>query len=79
MKIFTAFKLISLLFLAGFLMNCLQSKNLAAVEKKSNPQYYTMADFTSVEKYDAHVHVDTDKDTFLKQAEEDNFRLLTIN
>ena len=34
-----------------------------------------MADFKTVEKYDAHVHVDTDKEAFLKQAEQDNFRL----
>lgn len=38
-----------------------------------------MADFTTVEKYDTHVHVDTDKDAFLRQAQEDNFRLVTIN
>jgi len=38
-----------------------------------------MADFKTVEKYDVHVHVNTAKETLLKQAEEDNFRLITIN
>jgi predicted TIM-barrel fold metal-dependent hydrolase len=42
--------------------------------------YYTLDDFKSVEKIDAHVHMYTNADTvFIKQAEEDNFRFLTIN
>ena len=59
--------------------NCMQSKNQQVVKEKSGPQYYTMADFKTVEKYDAHVHVNTNKETFLKQAEEDNFHVVTIN
>ncbi|MEP6596510.1 MAG: amidohydrolase family protein [Ginsengibacter sp.] len=80
-EIFTSicFKIINLFFLAFFFDNCSQAQNLPAKEKKSGQQYYTMADFKSVEKYDVHVHVNTEKNTFLKQAEEDNFRLVTIN
>ncbi len=79
MKIFICINLISLVILSGCFENCTQSKKPGAAEEKSDPQYYTMADFKTVEKYDAHVHVNTYKNTFLKQAEEDNFRLVTIN
>jgi hypothetical protein len=75
----TAFKLVNLFTLIVFLQNCSNLKKQVKVEKKSDPQFYTMADFKTVEKYDVHVHVDTDRDTFIKQAEEDNFRLITIN
>jgi hypothetical protein len=36
-------------------------------------------DFKTVEKYDIHVHINVDDTTFIKQAKEDNFRLLTVN
>ncbi|HKK43023.1 MAG TPA: amidohydrolase family protein [Bacteroidales bacterium] len=41
--------------------------------------YYTVDDFISVPKIDAHVHIDTDKGYFEKQAQKDNFRLITLN
>lgn len=78
MKIFKTYKWTSLFVLVYVLQCCSTSKKLSAVEKPG-AQYYTMADFKTVEKFDTHVHVDTDKDAFLKQAEEDNFRLVTIN
>lgn len=43
-------------------------------------EYYTVGDFASVKKIDAHVHLTEEVDTaFVKQAEDDNFRLLNIN
>jgi hypothetical protein len=49
-------------------------------KKKIEPKYYTVNDFESVEKIDAHFHIQTDADTvFLQQAKDDNFHLLTIN
>jgi hypothetical protein len=68
--------LFTLLFL---LSNCTQTKNLNSVRSNSKPLYYTVDDFKFVEKFDAHVHVDTDQSAFIEQAKEDNFRLLTIN
>ncbi|MDO1451174.1 amidohydrolase family protein [Rhodocytophaga aerolata] len=41
--------------------------------------YYTLQDFTKVQKIDSHIHIRTPDSTFLKQAEEDNFRLVDIN
>ena len=42
-------------------------------------EYYTIDDFTSVEKYDVHVHLNTNEVSFIRQSEEDNFKLITIN
>jgi hypothetical protein len=42
-------------------------------------KYYTIEDFTSVDKYDCHVHLNINEVSFIKQSEEDNFKLITIN
>lgn len=63
-------------FLTIILLFVLQSCN-------SNPdateEYYSPDDFSSVKKIDAHVHVQTTKPDFLKQAKEDNFVLISLN
>ncbi len=41
--------------------------------------YFTMNDFVSVRKIDAHVHINSENPAFIEQAIEDNFRLLTLN
>lgn len=41
--------------------------------------YYTARDFDKVEKFDTHVHINVLDSAFIKQAQADNFRLLTIN
>ena len=43
------------------------------------PDFYTEADFNTVEKYDTHVHLNVVDSTFVNQARKDNFRLLTVN
>ena len=40
---------------------------------------FTMADFSSVEKVDIHVHINTSDTALIDQAAADHFRLLTIN
>jgi predicted TIM-barrel fold metal-dependent hydrolase len=47
--------------------------------RPTGKSYYTIADFDSVEKIDAHVHFNTDSMVFIRQAAADRFRLLTIN
>src|SRR3954454_1877167 len=42
-------------------------------------EYYTIDDFASVEKYDVHVHLNTNETSLIEQSEEDNFKLITIN
>jgi predicted TIM-barrel fold metal-dependent hydrolase/lysophospholipase L1-like esterase len=46
----------------------------------ASTEYYSLEDFASVKKIDAHVHLTEEADTaFVRQAEADNFRLLNIN
>ena len=40
---------------------------------------YTMADFKTFAKIDAHVHIQSDDPAWLEQAQSDNFRLFSIN
>lgn len=42
-------------------------------------EYFTIDDFSSVEKYDGHLHLNTYEESFVKQSQEDNFKLITIN
>lgn len=41
--------------------------------------YYTMDDFSKVEKIDAHYHIYSSTENSLEQAQKDNFKLLNIN
>ena len=50
-----------------------------SIATDATPRYYTLGDFQSVEKIDAHVHVYGVADRFMAQAMRDNFRILTIN
>jgi predicted TIM-barrel fold metal-dependent hydrolase len=51
----------------------------APVDDGAAPDTYSMADFASVRKYDAHVHANTSDPAFLEQARADGFELLSIN
>jgi predicted TIM-barrel fold metal-dependent hydrolase len=44
-----------------------------------NRNYYSMDDFSEVEKIDSHYHIYTDNESSVEQAQKDNFRLLNIN
>ncbi len=81
MKFLRKYLYLSWLPVLVFFQCCSQANNSKAEKQNSDStRYYTVDDFKSVEKIDAHVHIVTDADTvFIKQAEEDNFRLLTIN
>jgi predicted TIM-barrel fold metal-dependent hydrolase len=70
---------LNLFLLLLFFQSCTQSNTIKTGQKKAE-QYYSIADFKSVQKYDAHVHITKSIDTvFIKQAEADNFRLLNVN
>ena len=49
-----------------------------ANSSKQDAAFYTIADFKSVQKIDAHVHIRTLDTSFVHQAKKDNFRLLSI-
>lgn len=63
---------------SGFLSLLLLSA-YATLAEGAAPQYYTLDDFQSVEKIDAHVHLHGVAERFMAQATRDNFRVLTIN
>ncbi len=58
--------------LLGLLAACSQTQS------QEGEAYYTMDDFGKVEKIDVHVHIRTERDAFVAQARQDNFRLVTI-
>ena len=51
----------------------------AEAPKPAAPATYSMEDFRSVRKLDAHVHMNVVGPAFLEQAREDGFELMTIN
>src|SRR5688572_28321106 len=79
MQIFRLFKYPALSVLICFFAGCSQRKNTPSEKDNSEQAYFTLDDFKSVEKIDAHVHINTEQASLIQQAEEDNFRLLTIN
>ena len=80
MKCFRRYKYLFLVPLAGFLQQCTQVSNLKSENQQADSAYYTLDDFKSLDKIDAHFHINSDADTvFINQAEEDNFRILNLN
>ncbi len=60
----------------------IQSKEPApppAPVKAAPADHYSMADFTSAKKLDAHVHINVLDPAFRDQAREDGFELMAIN
>jgi hypothetical protein len=53
--------------------------SLAVTGASAGDAPYSMADFRSVPKFDAHVHANVVDDAFIEQAREDDFELLLIN
>jgi hypothetical protein len=51
----------------------------AEAPKPAAPATYSMEDFKSVRKLDAHVHMNVVDPAFLEQARDDGFELMTIN
>lgn len=71
--------IIGVLFLAVILQGCTSAESAARKKDNDVTRYYSAADFKTIEKTDAHVHVQTRDSPFIKQAIEDNFNLFTIN
>lgn len=57
---------------------CVSKPNQEANNHTSTAEHYTVEDFTSIEKFDSHIHLNTDQTAFIEQAEEDNLRFLVI-
>ena len=63
----------------ALVLSLLSFTALPAGSALAAPASYTLADFASVEKIDAHVHIHGPADKFMAQVARDNFRILTIN
>ena len=66
------FKYPGLFFILFFFQNCSETK-------KQEPEFYTADDYKTVKKIDAHVHILTADESFIRQSREEGFRLLDIN
>ncbi len=65
---------------AGLLQQCTQITKIQSGAADSDSTYYSVEDFNSLEKIDAHFHLQDIADTiFVKQAETDNFHVLNLN
>ncbi|MGO2012437.1 MAG: amidohydrolase family protein [Pseudoalteromonas sp.] len=51
----------------------------SSVSDNANSAHYTMSDYYSVNKIDAHVHANSTSAAFIEQAQKDNIKLLSIN
>lgn len=65
--------------IAIILQGCASPESVPVKKVVNSNSYYSAADFKSIKKTDAHVHVQTRDSSFIKQAIEDNFNLFTIN
>lgn len=68
-----------LLILLG-LMQCCSPRSPDSGGNTAEPEFYTMEDFGSLQKYDVHMHLRKDFDTlFIEQAREDNFGFINVS
>lgn len=58
--------------------SCNSAEKPESASTNTEPSYYTIDDFSTVDKYDIHVHINTEEAFFIEQAQEDNFRFLDI-
>ncbi len=52
---------------------------LMMIAYNQNDQWYSPEDFSKVKKIDVHVHIDSDRSTFVEKARTDNFRLINVS
>ena len=55
----------------------LQTQRRSPMRQKIE-EYYTADDFRKVKKFDVHIHINTEENTFIKAAQNDNFHFLDI-
>jgi len=60
------------------LIGLFSCKEPAASKTNTAEKHYTVDDFSSVKKFDVHIHLNTDQSTFIEQAKADNFHFLDI-
>lgn len=63
-------------FILLFTTNCAHKANRDT--DQTPEEYYSVEDFKSVEKFDSHIHLNTEQTAFIEQAADDNLRFLVI-
>jgi predicted TIM-barrel fold metal-dependent hydrolase len=58
--------------------HCSNRNTLEGNNRSQEEQYYIPSDFESVEKFDSHIHLNTEQTHFIEQAAKDNLRFLVI-
>ena len=59
---------------------CGSPQNQEKMAEQTPDTYYSMEDFSSIKKFDTHVHLRSQLDTlFINQAVKDNFKFLTVS
>lgn len=59
-------------------IQCSQKPRPEAHDATTTERYYTVDEFKSIEKFDSHIHLNTEETAFIEQASEDNLRFLVI-
>ncbi len=79
MNIIHARAVVPFLLFAVSMQGCSSPESASAKKEIDSVHFYTIDDFKTILKTDAHVHVNTRDSSFLAQAKEDRFKLFTIN
>lgn len=58
--------------------SCISTEKSNSLVIVIEPTFSTIKDFSVVNKYDIHNHINTEESFFLQQAQENNFRFLDI-
>ena len=74
---FASVGILSLTF-PGLLNGSMPAHTRSVKTKVGADVYYTAEDFSSVKKFDIHIHINTNEGTFINQAQKDNFKFLDI-
>lgn len=61
-----------------FMAGCSVKDGSAGESDNAAAAHYTVDDFQPTKKFDSHIHFNSDDTTFIKHAEEENFRFLVI-
>jgi predicted TIM-barrel fold metal-dependent hydrolase len=78
MKIIGKLKYLCLPFFLLSVLNCKQSKTTDSANTLAESVYYKVEDFRAVEKFDFHIHLNTDDTAYINLSKDDNFRFLDI-
>lgn len=62
----------------SLLLSCFRSRMTKHGQDPSKQLYYSVEDFSSVKKFDTHIHLNTYETAYIEQAKADNLRFLDI-